>query len=123
VVVLGSDGQIISTLTWPATDYIGSPVFGPGGNLAFVSATLTQAGEQALPRPNPGAISLAAPPYTGEIQTVLSDNRTVTAWEWLDENRLIYGVMAENGNIGAALITLDGQQFDLSPGPALAVLR
>jgi hypothetical protein len=123
VVVLGSDGQAITTLTPPATDYIGSPVFGPAGQLAFVSAILAQAGEQELPRPNPGAISLAAPPYTGEIQTLLSDNRTVTAWEWLDENRLIYGAMAETGNIGAALITLDGQQIDLSPGPALAVLR
>lgn len=123
VVVLSSSGQTLSTITPPATDYIGTPVFGPTGNLAFVSATLDQSDEQALPRPNPGYISLVTPPYTGEVKTLLSDNTVTTTWEWLDENRLLYGAMDKNANIGTALVTLDGQQVDLSPNFAMAVLR
>ncbi len=124
VVVLGSDGALLATLTPPATDYIGSPVFGPTGNLAFVSVTLTEAGEQTLPQPNPGAISLVAPPYTGELKTLVSDKTVTAAWEWLDENRLIYGALdPESGNIGTAIVTLDGQSTKLSSNFALAVLR
>jgi hypothetical protein len=123
VVVLGSDGQPIATVTPPVTDYIGSPIFGPTGNLAFVSATLVQSDEEAMPRPNPGAINLVAPPYTGEVKTILSDNTVTTTWEWLDENRLIYGAMDEAANIGTALVTLDGQSSNLSPNFALTVLR
>lgn len=123
VVVLGSDGQPIATVTPPLTGYIGSPIFGPTGNLAFVSATLAQSDEQAMPRPNPGAIHLVAPPYTGEVKTVLSDNTVTTTWEWLDETRLLYGAMDEAANIGTALVTLDGQSSKLSPNFALTVLR
>lgn len=123
VVVLGSDGRPLSTLTPPSTDYIGSPIFGPTGNLAFVSASLIQASEQDLPRPNPGTISLVSPPYTGQPQTLFSDNRVTAAWEWLDENRLIYGAMADNGNIDTGLVIIDGRQLELSPGPAIAILR
>jgi hypothetical protein len=123
VVVLGSDGQILSMLTPPASDYAGSPVFGPSGNLAFVSATLAQTGEQALPQANPGYISLVAPPYTGEVKTLLSDNTIINTWVWLDENRLLYGAMDEAANIGTAIVTLDGQSLYLSPNFALGVLR
>ncbi|MCL4300337.1 MAG: hypothetical protein KJ077_31675 [Anaerolineae bacterium] len=123
VIVLGSDGQPIATVTPSLTGYIGSPIFGPTGNLAFVSATLVQSDEEAMPRPNPGAINLVAPPYTGEVKTILSDNTVTTAWEWLDETRLIYGAMDEAANIGTALVTLDGQPSNLSPNFALTVLR
>lgn len=123
VVVLGGDAQPIAMVTPPLTGYIGSPIFGPTGNLAFVSATLAQSDEQAMPRPNPGAIHLVAPPYTGEVKTILSDNTVTTAWEWLDENRLLYGAMDEAANIGTALISLDGQSSNLSPNFALTVLR
>ncbi|GAB4435367.1 MAG: hypothetical protein Fur0044_32620 [Anaerolineae bacterium] len=123
VTVLGSDGQPLVTITSPATDFIGSPVFGPSGNLAFVSATLAQANEQELPRPNPGVISLVTPPYTGEVKTLVSDNSVTMAWEWLDENRLLYGTMDEAANLGTAVVTLEGQTRSLSPNFALAVLR
>lgn len=123
VVVLGSNGQPITTVIPPATEYIGTPVFGPTGNLAFVSATLEQSDEQAIPRPNPGTISLVTPPYTGEVKTLLSDNTVTTTWEWLDENRLLYGTMDEQANIGTSIVTLDGQTSTLSPNFALAVLR
>lgn len=123
VTVLSSDGQTLATLTPPATDFIGSPVFGPTGNLAFVSATLAQANEEELPRPSPGFISLVTPPYTGEVKTLVSDNSVTTTWEWLDENRLLYGAMDEAANLGTAVVTLDSQTRSLSPNFALAVLR
>lgn len=123
VIVLGGDGQPIATVTPPVTEFIGSPVFGPTGNLAFVSANLAQSDEQAVPRPNPGTISLVTPPYTGEVKTLLSDNTVTTTWEWLDENRLLYGTMDEAANVGTAVVTLDGQASSLSPNFALAVLR
>lgn len=123
VTLLGSDGQTLATLTPPATDFIGSPVFGPTGNLAFVSATLEQANEEELPRPNPGFISLVTPPYTGEVKTLVSDNSVTTTWEWLDENRLLYGAMDEAANLGTAIVFLDGQTRSLSSNFALAVLR
>lgn len=123
VIVLGSDGQPIATVTPSVTDFIGSPVFGPTGNLAFVSATLAQSDEQAVPRPNPGVINLVTPPYTGEVKTLLSDNTVTTTWEWLDENHLLYGAMDEAANVGTTVVTLDGQSMNLSPNFALAVLR
>jgi len=122
MVVLGSDGHLMATLTPPATDYVGSPVFGPTGNLAFASATLVQA-ERGWPQPNPGIISFVEPPYTGELKTLVSDNSVTTAWEWLDENRLIYGAIDENGTMGTAIITVDGQPVKLSLTFALGVLR
>lgn len=123
VQVLDGSGSPVSTLTPPATDYVGWPVFSPAGQLAFVSAVLAQDNDQAPPRPNPGYISLVASPYTGQPETVYSDNGVTTVWEWLDDTRLIYGAMDEEGNIGTAVISVDGQQTVLSPNYALAVLR
>lgn len=123
VQVLDSSGSPVSTLAPPATDYVGWPVFSPTGQLAFASAVLAQDNDQAPPRPNPGYISLVAPPYTGQAETIYSDNSITALWEWLDDTRLIYGAMDEEGNIGTAMISLDGQQTVLSPNYALAVLR
>ncbi len=123
VQVMSSDGNLINTFPAPTTDYVGRAVFGPTGTLAFVSATLSQAGNEELPRPNPGYISLIEPPYTGQLQTLLTDNKVAALWEWLDENRLAYGAMDETGNIGTAIVTIDGQSIELSANYALAVLR
>jgi hypothetical protein len=123
VEVLDSSGNQVSTLTPPTTDYVGWPVFSPGGKLAFVSVTLAQENDQAPPRPNPGYVSVVEPPYTGQPQTIFSDNSVATVWEWLDETRLSYGSMDDAGNIGTAVVTIEGQQTILSPNYALAVLR
>jgi hypothetical protein len=123
IVILSSTGQRLATLTPPALDFVGSPIFGPTGTLAFVSATLTQADEQSWPQANPGVISVIAPPYTGPVTTLLSGPNITTAWDWLDENRLIFGVLAENGNTATELVTLNGQRATVSPNFALTVLR
>ena len=97
-------------------------LFGPAGKLAFISATLSQAGEDELPKPNPGVINLIEPPYTGQPRILLAGNSVAVLWEWLDENRLAYGPLNEAGDIGTAIVTLDGQLIELSPNYALAVL-
>lgn len=125
VQVVGLDGSTVSTLTPPATDFVGPAVFGPTGQLAFVSATLTATTgeEDEVLTPEPGYISLVEPPYAGQPATLLADNSVVTLWEWLDENHLAYGALDEAGNLGTAVITLDGQVTQLSPNFALGVLR
>ncbi len=121
--LISRQGNQLTALTAPATDYVGSAVFGPTGNLAFVSATFTQANEEAPPLPDPGYITFLAAPYTGEAQILLSNNTIVTLWEWLDEARLAYGSLDEVGNLGTSIVTLEGQVTDVSPNYALAVLR
>jgi hypothetical protein len=123
VQVIGGDGQVVSTLTPPVTDYVGWPVFSPNGDLAFVSLTLLEGSETAPPRPNPGYISLVKPPYTGQPETLYSGNDVATLWEWLDDNRLTYGSMDDQGSVGTSLIGRDGQPVQLSPNYALGVLR
>lgn len=121
--IIAPDGRSINSLTPPATDYIGRAVFGPEGRLAFVSASLSEGSEEELPRPAPGYISWLAPPYTGQPETLLSGDGIAAVWEWLDGSRLLYGTMDEMGNIGASLVTLEGQSRQLSPNYAVAVLR
>lgn len=123
--VIDSAGGVVNTLTAPATDFVGPAIFGPGGTLAFISGTLAQTGEgeAALSRPNPGIISLLAPPYTGQPETLLTGSGVAALWEWVDESRLAYGPMDEQGNIGASIVTVGGQTVELSPNFALAVLR
>jgi hypothetical protein len=125
VKVLGHDGSVVADLTPPTTDYIGPALFGPGGDLVFISATLVEAetDEPGLPQPSPGYLSLLRPPYTGQAETLLTDDRVATLWEWLDENRVAFGSIDEAGNIGTSLVTLEGQVTQLSPNFALAVLR
>ncbi len=123
VAVIDLNGQPLGNIAAPNTGFIGSPVFGPTGQLAFVSAVLTEGSEQEMPRPNPGAISLVAPPYTAQPQTLLSDNSVTTVWDWVDDNRLIYGALDQESNVGTALLGLDGQTMTLSPNFAVAVLR
>ena len=106
--VLGPDGGLINTLPLPATDYVERTAFGPNGNLAFFTATLSQADEEAPPLPDPGYISFIVPPYTGQLQTLLSDNSVGTIWGWLDKNRLVYGAIDQAGT-GTSIITIDGQ--------------
>lgn len=121
--LIGPAGGLINTIPAPSTDYIGQAIFGPGGNLAFLSATFTSTGEAELARPNPGIISMIEPPYTGEARILLTDNTVAAIWDWLDENRLVYGPINEAGDIGTGLITLDGGLTQVSPSFALAVLR
>jgi hypothetical protein len=119
--LLNRDGALINSLPLPATDYTERAAFSPAGNLAFVTATLTQSNQDAPPLPNPGYISLLTPPYAGPSQTLLADNTISTLLGWLDDNRLTFGVIDTEGNTGASLLTLDGQITPLLSDTQVAV--
>jgi len=121
--VFNRDGGLINTLALPATDYVERTAFAPNGNLAFVSATLAQASQESSPLPNPGYISFIAPPYTGQPQTLLSNNNVGTLRGWVDETRLAFGSIDPEGNAGTAVVNLDGQVTELGTNVAVGVLR
>lgn len=121
--ILNSNGDVVNSLPLPATDYIERTAFGLNGNLAFISATLSQNDENAPPLPSPGYISFIAPPYTGEAQTLLSNNNVGTLRGWLDENRLVFGSVDQEGNAGTSIVTIGGQVTELLPNVAVGVMR
>ena len=123
VQILDSNGGVVNSVPLPATDYIERTAFGPNGNLAFISATLTQTDEEAPPLPNPGYISFIAPPYTGESQILLSNNNIGTLRGWLDDNRLVFGSIDQEGNVGTSVVTVDGQVTELLSNTAVGVMR
>ncbi|MDX1522360.1 MAG: hypothetical protein R3264_12095 [Anaerolineae bacterium] len=121
--LIGTEGNPLGQFSPPATDFVGQAVFGPTGTLAFISATLVESPDSDIPLPRPGYISLIESPYTGDPQTVLTDDRVATLWGWIDADRLAMGSIDEFGNIGTAVVTVDGQVTELSSNFALAILR
>ncbi len=121
--IVGTEGNPLARVEPPANNFIGQAVFSPQGTIAFISADLTEANEDTPARPNPGYITLIAPPYTTAANPILIDNSVATLWEWLDDNNLLYGAMDEFGNIGTNLVTRQGQVVPLSPNFALAILQ
>jgi hypothetical protein len=121
--VLDQAGSLLNTMLLPATDYVERTAFSPNGNMAFISATLLQTDQEGPTLPNPGYISFIVPPYTGQPQTLFSDNTVATLRGWLDENRLIFGSIDQDGNSSTAIVTTDGQVSDLSLNVAVGILR
>lgn len=121
--IIDSAGNLIKTMPLPATDYVGRTIFSPSGDLAFYTATLTPAGEEEPPLPEPGIVTRLATPYTGEPETLLSNNKVGTLWGWLDENRLVYGLIDEEGQQATALVTTEGETTELSPNFVVGVSR
>lgn len=122
IYVLGTDGTIINTISPPATDFIGRATFSPAGNLAFTAGVLTTP-DDALPLPNPGYLGYLAPPYTGNPQILVSDNSVAVIWEWLSDTQVAYGSLDAEGNMGTAVVSLEGQVTPLADSHALTVLR
>lgn len=122
--VFGGDGQVISSIPLPATDYVERTAFSPNGSLAFVSATLSQPeSEEEPPLPNPGYITVLAAPYTDQAQTLLSDNSVGTLWGWLDNSQLVYGSLNAQGQPDTSVVNLEGQVKEVSQKFAVGVLQ
>jgi hypothetical protein len=119
--LLDRNGAPVNSFPLPATDYIERTAFSPGGNLAFTSATLTEGTEETPPHPNPGYISFVAPPYTEGLRTLLEDNRIATLIGWLDETRLVVGLIDAEGKSTTAILTTGGQVSEASPDIVVAV--
>ncbi|HRV95122.1 MAG TPA: hypothetical protein P5526_23390 [Anaerolineae bacterium] len=121
--VVDQSETLINSIPLPATDYVERTAFSPNGNLAFVTATLSQASEEDPLYPDPGYLTVLAAPYSDSAQTLLSDSSVGTLWGWLDDNRLIYGTIDEEGETGTAIVTLEGQTTPLSSQVAVGVVR
>ena len=124
VQVLDASGAVLNTIPLPATDYVERTIFGPDSSLAFVSATFSEPlGEEAMPLPGPGYITMLVAPYTEPAQTILSNNNVGTLWGWIDDQRLVFGSIDTEGNTGTALVSLDGNVTEASPKFAAALLK
>jgi hypothetical protein len=122
--VMNRSGEVLATLPLPATDYVERTAFAPDGSIAFFSATLTEpTSEEESPRPDPGYITLLPVPYTAQPETLLSDSNVATLMGWLDNERLVYGTLTQEGMAGTALLNRSGQQIDVSTDFGLGVLR
>ncbi len=122
--VINRAGEIVNLVDIPGTDYVEKTLFGPNGDLAFVSATLARpAGEEDTPLPNPGYITVMSPPFLEDARTLFSDASVGTLRGWVDEGRLIFGSIDSEGNTGTAVISLEGQVSDVSPRFAVGVFR
>ncbi|HSM58482.1 MAG TPA: hypothetical protein VK879_20170 [Candidatus Sulfomarinibacteraceae bacterium] len=107
------DGAEVARYTTPDANYVGDPVFGPNGDVAFIAATVERP-EQQAPVFRPGAIRLWQAPYDGEPQT-LAQNTDVffDLWFWFGDNHLLSGDW-DDGR-GLALLSLSGERIVL-PG-------
>jgi hypothetical protein len=122
--ILSPDGTEINAIPLPGTDYVERTTFTPGGQLAFMSAQLTEpASEDEPPLPNPAYITVMAAPYTEPAQTLVSNNNIGTLLGWLDENQLIYGSLTESGEPTTAVVNLGAETTPLSSKFAVGVLR
>ncbi|MDQ4076756.1 MAG: hypothetical protein M3220_11000 [Chloroflexota bacterium] len=107
VQIIGRDGEIINSVIPQATNYIGMPTFSPAGKLAFTSATLSE--EEGMIVPAPGHISVLHAPYTGQAETVFSDNGVSTIMRWIDDEHLIYFHFYGQASAPAVVAVDDGE--------------
>jgi len=122
--VVTAAGQQINQFAFLEADFLGYPVFGPAGELAFYSADI---GEHAdgFPIPQPGTIHLVQPPYDGPPRPVKSDDSVATLIDWLDTERLVYNSVDPGGNWGTVVTNLAGEATIWGPGPTqfVTILR
>lgn len=104
--LVGADGQQRASVVPPYESYFGFPTFSPTGALAFTSAEVEDG--EMVPLPNPGAISVLEPPYTGALQTLLNEPGIGTMARWVDSQQLSYYFINEDGG-GMGVVTLDGR--------------
>ncbi|MDM8520652.1 hypothetical protein QUF64_11425 [Anaerolineales bacterium HSG6] len=122
--LLRTDGSIINSFTAPGNDYVGQPTFSPAGNLAFVSLTFDTESDQFPPPVKPGYLSMVSPPYSDVAQTMLTDDRVVRLWEWVDDDQLAYGVTTEDTfSLGVGVVSIAGETDQLTPRFPLGIWR
>ncbi|MFW5942283.1 MAG: hypothetical protein ACOCXI_10810 [Chloroflexota bacterium] len=102
VVIQNGEGQVLNTLT-PEAEYVGYPTFGPGGELVFYSADLSD----EAPVPQQASLHRVAPP-TAPAETPLSDPGLLTPQGWLDATHVIVAYTDGSESWGTAIVGLDG---------------
>ncbi len=109
VVVLNGEGEPINTLAVEA-DYLGFPTFGPGGELVFYAADLS---DEAL-LPVEGILYRVAPP-TAPAEVLARDPGLMMPHAWLDATHVVTGYAMDEGSWGTAVVGLDGSMQVVDP--------
>jgi hypothetical protein len=124
IYVQTADGATAGQFSFPEADFIGYPTFGPGGELAFYVATVSEHAN-GTPIAQPGAIYLVLPPYDGQPQLVKSDDTVGTLIGWLDSDHLVYNSIDPGGNWGTGVTSLAGEAMIWGAGPTqfITILR
>ncbi|MFW5942112.1 MAG: hypothetical protein ACOCXI_09940 [Chloroflexota bacterium] len=105
--LVGFDGAEVARYTAPDANYVGDPVFGPNGDVAFIAATLERP-EEGTPLFRPAAIRLWAAPYDVEPQTLAQGTDVLfDLWFWVGATHLLSGDW-DDGR-GLALLDLNGE--------------
>ena len=116
VAILNGFGETVNTISLNH-DYVGYPTFGPGGELTFYGADLSDSPEASL-QPELGAIYRLAPP-TAPHELLASAPELSIPQSWLDDTHVVVSYYHDDGAYwGVAVVGLDGslQVLQSEPG-------
>jgi hypothetical protein len=105
IIIQNSAGDILNVLT-AEEEYIGYPTWGPGGELVFYTADLSD--DPALtPLPQLGLLHRVAP-HTAPAETVARAPGLVLPVHFFSDTQVVVGWVDENESRGLALVGIDG---------------
>lgn len=118
VVIQNGAGDVLNTLK-AETEYVGYPTWGPGGELVYYTADLSD-DPAANPLPEVGFLQRVAPP-TAPAETLASDPALLLPIRFLNDTHVVVGWAGENDSRGLALVGVDGsvQVLDVPEGATL----
>ncbi|MDX1665068.1 MAG: hypothetical protein R3272_14850 [Candidatus Promineifilaceae bacterium] len=107
--IVDFDGAVVARHAPRDGDFLGEPIFGPDGDVAFVAATVESA-EDGTPVYRPGAIRLWPAPYADEPRTLVeASGPHFGLWYWFGDSQLLAGDWADGA--GLALLGVDGTRI------------
>jgi hypothetical protein len=118
VVIENGEGEVLNTLA-AEEEYVGYPTWGPGGELVYYSADLSD-DPAASPLPVMGLLYRVAP-HTGPAETLASDPALLLPVRFLDDTHVVVLWSAESGARGLAVVGVDGtvEVLDVPAGATL----
>ena len=118
VVIQNGAGEVLNTFKAGA-EYVGYPTWGPGGELVYYAADLSD-DPAASPLPEMGLLQRVAPP-TAPAETLASDPALLLPVRFLNDTQVVAGWAGENDSRGLALVGVDGsaEVLDVPEGAML----
>jgi|GEM_PF-1251584 len=109
--ILDFDGAVVARYPAPDAEFVGQPLLGPDGDVAFIRANV-EVSEAGAPRFRPGAILLWEAPYAGQPQTLVEETDSFfDLWHWFDGNHLVVDDWVDGQ--GLALLNLSGERTEM----------
>jgi hypothetical protein len=115
VVIQDGEGVVLNTLV-AEEEYVGYPTWGPGGELVYYSATLSD-DPNSVAAPKMGFLHRVAP-HTAPAETVASDPALLLPIRFFNETQVVVNWAGEDDSWGLALVGIDGvlQRLDIAGG-------